>query len=218
MATDLPAKHGTVTVAVFARAPLPGAAKTRLIPALGAAAAAQLALRMLDETLRCAVASAIGPVTLSCTPDATEPLLLAAARRHGVALAAQGDGDLGARMHRALTAGLAGHAGAIVIGTDCPAMTATVLHQAAQALACHAAVFVPAADGGYVLAGITQPAPALFADMTWSTDTVMLHTRERLARLGIDAAELPTLHDVDLPADLIHVPEDWLEFHASFYQ
>ena len=196
-------------IAVFARAPLPGGAKTRLIPALGAAGAARLALRMLDKTLAQAVAANLGPVTLYCTPDGTDPLLVAAASRHGVALAAQGAGDLGARMHRALLRGLATQAASIVVGTDCPALDVVILQRAAQALTNHAAVFVPATDGGYVLAGITQPSPGLFDAIAWSTDAVMIQTRTRLAVLGIVAAELAPMHDIDVPADLIHVPKEW---------
>lgn len=197
-------------IAIFARAPLPGGAKTRLIPALGAAGAARLAQRMLDHTLAQAVAANIGPVTLYCTPDRADPLLIAAAKRHGVALAAQAEGDLGARMHRALVNGLATQAASIVVGTDCPTLDAAILRHAAQALTNHAAVFVPATDGGYVLAGITQPAPGLFDAIAWSTDAVMTQTRTRLAQLGIVAAELAPMHDIDVPADLIHVPKEWL--------
>lgn len=197
-------------IAIFARAPLPGAAKTRLIPALGAVGAAHLAQRMLDHTMKQAVAASIGPVTLYCTPDIADPLLVAAAGRHGVALAAQGEGDLGARMHRALLTGLVTQAASIVVGTDCPALDATVLRHAAQALTSHAAVFVPATDGGYVLAGITQPSSGLFEAIAWSTDAVMTQTRTRLVQLGIVAAELAPMHDIDVPADLMHVPKEWL--------
>ena len=197
-------------IAVFARAPRPGIAKTRLIPALGAAGAAGLACRMLEQTLAQAVAANVGPVTLYCTPDIADPLLMAAAKRHGVALAAQGDGDLGARMHRALTSGLATHAASIVVGTDCPALDAAVLQRVAKALTCHAAVFVPAVDGGYVLVGIDRPLPGLFDAIAWSTNAVMAQTRVRLAELAVAAAEMTPLHDIDVPADLIHVPKDWL--------
>lgn len=197
-------------VAVFARAPVPGAAKTRLIPMLGASGAAHLARQMLDHTLAQAVAAAIGPVTLYCTPDVTGPFLQAAAARHNVLLAAQGEGDLGARMQRALLHGLTTQASALVVGTDCPALDAAILRQAAYALTRHPAVFVPAWDGGYVLAGIACPLPGLFEAIAWSTDAVMAQTRQRLVQLDVVAAELAPLHDIDVPTDLIHVPEEWL--------
>jgi len=70
-------------------------------------------------------------------------------------------------------------------------------------------VFGPAADGGYALVGLRRPAPGLFHGMRWSHARVMAQTRERLAALGLRHAELPLLHDIDEPADLVHLPADW---------
>ena len=107
------------TVIVFARAPVPGRAKTRLIPALGAAGAARLAARLTEHALSAAKAARLGPVELWCAPDSAHRFFADCARRYGVALRPQGAGDLGARMHRAL----ARSAPAILIGSDIPAMT-----------------------------------------------------------------------------------------------
>lgn len=202
-------------ILVFARAPVAGAAKTRLIPALGAARAAALAERFLQHAVGEAVAAGVGPVSLCTTPDSTHPAFIAARQRHGIALQDQGEGDLGQRMHRALAAALEHHAAAIVIGTDAPALDAALLRQAAAALAAREAAFVPAADGGYALVGLTRPAPGLFEGMRWSHAQVMADTRVRLAALGLRHAELPTVADVDEPADLRHVPAAWLEALAT---
>lgn len=201
---------GDCAILVFAKAPVAGHAKTRLIPSLGAQGAARLAQRMLDETLVQAVKADVGPVTLYCTPAVGHPTFVEAARRYGVALADQGDGHLGVRISRAFASALQEHAGAIVIGTDCPGLSAERLRQAAQALHTGEAVFAPATDGGYVLAGLSRPMPLLFDSIAWSTDAVMAQTRERLAQLGVVATELPTMHDIDLPGDLVHVPQGWL--------
>jgi rSAM/selenodomain-associated transferase 1 len=197
-------------VIVFAKAPLPGYAKTRLIPALGGAGAAALATRMLHETLARAAEADIGPVELCCAPDATNPVLMGAAQRYEASLTSQGEGDLGQRMYRALARRLQVASSAIVIGTDCPGLGANDLRDAARHLADHPAVFAPAADGGYVLAGISSALPALFEDIAWSTDQVMAQTRRRLESLGLVAAELPIMHDVDTVEDLVHVPQGWL--------
>ncbi len=197
-------------ILIFAKAPVAGLAKTRLIPALGAEGAAKLAHRMLEETIGAALEADVGPVILCCTPASDHPVFADMARRHGITLAEQGDGDLGARMHRALAASLQAHAAAIVIGTDCPALGAGPLRQAAQALQICPAVFAPATDGGYVLAGLSRPMAELFDAVEWSTEKVMGQTRERLARLGVTAIELPVMQDIDLPVDLIHVPREWL--------
>jgi rSAM/selenodomain-associated transferase 1 len=128
----------------------------------------------------------------------------------GLHLAVQGEGDLGARMHRALTRRLAGHARVLLMGTDAPGLTAATLRAAAAALASHDAVFVPAHDGGYALVGLSRPQPALFIGMTWSTPQVMAETRARAHQAGVRWAELPAVADIDTPADLVHLPRGWL--------
>jgi rSAM/selenodomain-associated transferase 1 len=201
-------------VLIFAKAPVPGEAKTRLIPALGAAGAAALHERLVDRALATAVAAAIGPVELCCTPDDPHPALAAAARAHGARLAAQGPGDLGARMNAAFRRSLAGAPAAIVIGCDCPALTPQHLRDAAGALAAgHDAALAPAEDGGYVLIGLKAPADSLFQGIRWGEPTVMAETRARLDAAGLRWRELETLWDVDRPADLDRLPRALL--HGS---
>ena len=199
---------GTALV-VFAKAPLPGLAKTRLIPALGAAGAAALAERLLAHAVAQAVAARFEAVELCTTPDRPHPALQHMAAAHGVVLTAQGDGDLGARMHRALVRVLASHRHALLMGTDAPALDAARLRRATAALATHDAVFVPALDGGYALVGLARPAPALFDGMAWSTPTVMAVTRQRARAAGLRIAELDAVADIDVAADLVHLPAGW---------
>ncbi|MGH8789637.1 MAG: TIGR04282 family arsenosugar biosynthesis glycosyltransferase [Cupriavidus necator] len=198
-------------VIVFAKAPEPGYAKTRLIPALGTHEAAALAERLLRHTLASACAAEIGPVQLCCTPNAGHPAFLACARDFNVALSRQCDGDLGQRMATAARRTLA-HAGSVlIIGTDCPALEVKQLNAATRILnAGNDAVLVPANDGGYVLLGLRRVDSDLFSAIRWSTDTVMTETRKRLLALGWRWAELPALPDVDEPADLQHVPIELL--------
>lgn len=189
-----------VALAILAKAPTPGSVKTRLIPALGAAGAAALHARLIERTVETAGAAAIGPVTLWVTPAAPHACFTALASRFPIALAAQPEGDLGARMLAACQ-GAAGPA--LVIGTDCPALSASHLRHAADVLRAGSdVVVIPAEDGGYVLIGSRQPQPHLFVDMTWSTHTVMAETRRRLAHHGLTWRELPPLWDVDRPEDL----------------
>ena len=197
-------------VIVFAKAPVAGTVKTRLAGALGAAGAARLAARMLESTTACALEAAVGPVEVCCAPDRSHPAFTALAAGGTVGLSEQGDGDLGHRMHRALERALASQPGAIVIGTDAPALDADYLREAASALTRHDAVIGPAVDGGYVLIGLRRTAPAaLFDGIDWSTSRVLAQTRERLDRLGLGWAELAPLHDIDEPADLRHLPAGW---------
>ena len=205
----MPAGAMHTAVIVFAKAPVPGLAKTRLAPALGADGAAALAARMLQHALAQAVAAGLGPVELCAAPDTTHPTLQSAAARCGATLAAQGEGDLGERMHRAFARHLAQHGAALLMGTDAPALDATRLRQAAQALQQHDAVFVPALDGGYALVGLRRADARVFAGMRWSHAQVMEHTRQRLREAGLRWAELPAVADVDEPADLVHLPAEW---------
>jgi uncharacterized protein len=189
-----------VALAILAKAPVPGSVKTRLIPALGAEGAAALHARLIERTVETACAAAIGPVTLWVTPAAPHACFTDLASRYPIALAAQPEGDLGARM---LAACRASDGPAIVIGTDCPALTPSHPRDAAGVLRNGTdVVVVPAEDGGYVLIGSRRPQPCLFDEVTWSTDQVMAQTRQRLTRAGLPWRELPPLWDVDRPEDL----------------
>src|SRR5260370_27171550 len=114
-------------VRIMGKAAVRGAVKTRLIPALGPAGAARLALRMLEHALQIATDARLGPVQLHCAPDAGHPALQAAAARAGATCLAQGTGDLGERMRSALAAALQLSPRALLLGTDCPALDAAVL-------------------------------------------------------------------------------------------
>jgi uncharacterized protein len=201
----------TPRVVVFAKAPLPGRAKTRLMPALGAEGAARLARRMLGHALEQALQAQVGAVELCMSPGPDD------AAWHGVELpdrvqcTDQGDGDLGARMARAVhrvTTGPHGHP-VLLMGTDCPALTAGIIGEAAAQLAQHDAVLVPVADGGYVLLGLRADCPDIFHGMAWSTAVVAAETRRRLAALGLNLWLGPTLNDIDEPADRVHLRSVW---------
>ena len=199
---------GSTTVIIFAKAPVPGAVKTRLIPALGPAGAARLALRMLEHALQIAADARLGPVQLHCAPDAGHPALQAAAARAGATCRPQGSGDLGERMRSALATSLQLSPRALLLGTDCPALDAGVLHQADAALAAGAdSVFVPTADGGFALTGFRGEAltaiDEVFAAIPWSTSAVMSAVRHHLSHAGLRWIELE-------PTDLLHVPREWL--------
>ena len=192
----------------MAKAPRPGYAKTRLIPALGAEGAAQLAAKLLGHAVQQARSAGLGPVDLCCAPHSGDALFAPHAAS-GLQFSDQGDGDLGERMARAFARWLPGHDQALLTGTDCPALNASVLQQAAAALATVDAVFVPALDGGYALIGLRGPAlrfVTIFEAMPWSTPELMAITRQRLAQAGLRHLELPALPDIDEAADLVHLP------------
>ena len=195
------ADAGTAVI-VFAKAPRPGEVKTRLIPLLGADGAAGLHARLVKRTLETARAASLRPVELHCAPGPEDPFFSFCAVHYGVSLKIQANGDLGARMLAAFEDALARHACALLIGSDCPALTARHLRQAETALRDGAdAVFVPCEDGGYALIGLRRVDARLFAGVAWGRDGVMAETRSRLKQLGWTWRELETLWDVDRPED-----------------
>jgi len=191
----------TIDVAVFARAPVPGAAKTRLIPRLGPEGAAKLHASMVRKALQVALDSSLGPVTLWCTPDPDHAFFAGLQHEFGVALRPQADGDLGERMLAAFQT----HEPSplLLIGTDCPVLSPANLRRAASDLVEGAdAVFLPAEDGGYALVGLTQAIPEIFRAMPWGSDTVMAETRKRLSMLRTKWTEPAVVWDVDRPEDV----------------
>jgi len=188
---------------VFARAPVPGTTKTRLISRLGADGAAALQERLIQRTLGTAAASSLRPVELWCTPGTGHPFFARCAAEFRIVLRCQGAGDLGDRMGRALESALRNHPGALLVGTDCPALTVSDFEQAAGALKAGAdAVLVPAEDGGYVLVGLRRFDPSVFSAIPWGTGAVLQCTRERFRRLGWRWNETRTCWDMDRPEDV----------------
>jgi uncharacterized protein len=191
-----------VALIVFAKAPVPGTVKTRLAPRLDPHAAAALHRELVERTLCVACAAAIGPVELACAPDPAHPAFSEWSARFGVSLTAQGEGDLGAKMARALDRAIQTHGRAVLIGTDCPVIDPAYLRDAAARLSAGAEVVLgPAEDGGYMLVGVARSGVPMFDGIKWGSERVLTETRQALARVGVTAVELPTLWDIDRPAD-----------------
>jgi uncharacterized protein len=195
-----------IEIAILAKAPVPGYAKTRLIPAIGAHAAAVLQAKLTERTVQMGIGSEVGPITLCCAPDASHRSFRDLQKEHGVRLAPQPRGDLGARMLAAMQNGPT-----LVIGTDCCAVTPAHLHGAAEALQDNDVVLVPAEDGGYVLIGTHEPQPSVFEGIAWSTPHVMQQTRARAAASRLRMRELPPLWDIDTEDDLARMEREFRE-------
>jgi hypothetical protein len=192
---------GTAII-VFARAPTPGAVKTRLIPLLGAEGAAGLHARLARRTLSTARAADFRRIELHGAPRIDDPFFRFCAGHFAVALVAQAGGDLGARMLAAFESALAAHPRVLLVGSDCPALTVEHLRKADRSLRDGAdAVLVPCEDGGYALIGLARVDARLFDGVAWGGETVTAETRARLRELGWRWCELETLWDVDRPED-----------------
>lgn len=198
-----------VRTIIFAKAPQPGFAKTRLIPALGQEGASELARQMLFHTLQEAMIASIGPVKLCVTPSIKDAAWQGIPLPSGIEISDQGKGDLGARLARAARRGIEQGQSVLLIGTDCVEMSAALLREAAQTLLERDAVIHCTTDGGYALLGLRQFNPFLFVSMPWSTDVVASTTIARLGQLGWSVHVGQMLHDVDEPQDLKYLPDQW---------
>lgn len=189
-----------VGIAVFAKAPIAGFAKTRLIPEIGAERAAALQAQLIERAVTTALEARLGPVSLWCAPNRRHELFTLLAARHELELHDQVGEDLGARMLCAFEA-LTPTRPLLLIGSDCPALETQHLALCADALHAVDAVFLPAEDGGYVLVGMRRPMAELFQDIPWGSERVMEETRARAARAQLRIAEPATLWDIDDGAD-----------------
>ena len=192
-------------IVIFAKAPVPGRVKTRLIPALGPEGAAALARDMLLATWRAAESVTTADTELCLSPDPDHPdwegLL-----PPGASPTAQGEGDLGERLARAARRVASEGDRVIFVGTDCPALTASRLEGACRELERHDAVIHPAHDGGYVLLGLKRADDGLFRAIPWSTPSVARETIARIGALGWSLHVGETFRDVDEPDDLQYLP------------
>ena len=190
-------------IIVLARAPLPGRAKTRLIPALGGYGAARVHARLLRRTVATVCQLDGARVTLRVAPAVGHPLFAQLRRAHGLRLRAQSGGDLGRRMQQALASELADSSAAVLVGSDCPGLAGDDLRTALRALQSGMdAVLGPALDGGYWLIGLRRPSAAVFQGVDWGSSRVAAQTRQRMRRLGWRWLELAPRGDLDRPADL----------------
>jgi uncharacterized protein len=192
-------------VIVFAKAPIPGQAKTRLIPALGAEQAALLHAALTERAITTAQKCGAEDVELCCTPNSEAAFFQYCAEDFDVSLTDQGDGDLGERMLRAFDSALEHIERVIIVGADCPALTAKHIQNAAKALDNGDVVLMPAEDGGYVLIGATRTHAKMFAGINWGISSVLAEQRRNLDACGLTFIETETLWDVDRPEDLPRV-------------
>ena len=197
--------HGSLLV--FARDPIPGQAKTRLIPALGPEGAAALHARLTRQTLATACSLGDIPITLCCTPDTESGFFQQCLGDFPLDLYPQQGKDLGQRMLNALQWALKTADWAILMGTDCPELKPDDLQQACRIMEQHDAVLGPAHDGGYYLLGLKTPSRQLFSNIPWGTDRVADLTRSRMHTLGWSHEELRLQHDLDRPEDLNRFPK-----------
>lgn len=196
-------------IVILAKAPVAGFAKTRLIPALGAQGAAKLAEQLLRHAVEQAIGADIGQVEICVTPHALDPVWQRLALPASLVWSSQTGGDLGQRLSDPCQRVIREGEVPILMGTDCPALSARILRGMSQTLQHQDACMVPVGDGGYAALGVRFFDGGLFREIPWSTPAVASLTRERLRAAGRTWHELAPLHDIDEPVDLHWLPDGW---------
>ena len=185
---------------VFARAPELGRVKSRLAADLGPARALAI-YRELTERVIDAVRESADRVVVAYTPADAEPVMRGWLG-DTLAYVPQCDGDLGERMERTLASSLMdGAERVVIIGTDCPTISAGTVAAAFAALDDADVVFGPALDGGYYLVGARDVHPALFRAVPWSSARTLQESLGRAHESGLRVALLPPMQDIDTAAD-----------------
>jgi rSAM/selenodomain-associated transferase 1 len=189
-------------IIVFAREPIPGRTKRRLIPAIGAEGAAMLAEAFISDAITKAARIPHSRLVIAADSPrgARSAFFLGLARRYRANLIDQGRGDLGARMARALHPYAS--RGAILLGTDTPSVPLAILRASIAILAHTPVVIAPALDGGYYLVGVRGTMPDIFRAIRWGRGSVLADTLVRLRNAGQDYELGPWWYDVDRAADL----------------
>lgn len=202
-------------IIIFAREPVAGQVKTRLIPTLGKQGATEFYIALLDLTLHKIYHYNLSPVSVCITPESNMRYFSERYPYADLQITTQTGSDLGQRMYYALEQSLKQYSKAILIGTDCPFLDNNDLQHSIKALDSRDMVFSPAKDGGYVLVGARQLLLGSFDNIEWGTEQVMKQTRHRLTELNICWQELSAQHDIDNEDDLKYLLQHIHKFSES---
>ncbi|HAJ91242.1 MAG TPA: glycosyltransferase [Gammaproteobacteria bacterium] len=195
-------KYPNSRLLLFTKAPEPGKVKTRLAAFLGTDAAAELYESLLHDCLEMCVTADLCPVEICCSPSTGHDFFQQCRERYHTTLQQQAEGDIGQRMSRAIMSALQRAEHVVLIGADCPALTADDLDNAFYALQQGTDVVLgPAKDGGYYLIGMSSHHPGLFENIPWSTHRVLAATETLLREQCLSWHLLPLYRDVDTAED-----------------
>ena len=191
-------------IQIFAKPPVEGKVKTRLIPDLGAKKATQIYSYCLQYTLDLVRHSGY-TYQIWLSDDSRNPIFNAESYH------LQQGANLGSRMLQAIDEQLQENALAdgkvVLIGSDCLDLTHFHLQQAIEALSNHEIALLPTRDGGYALIGCRVIDAQLFDGVQWGSRNVLRQTVNNAQSLGYQFSILETVRDIDTLADLNHYPE-----------
>lgn len=190
-------------IIVFTRLPVKGRSKTRLARSQGGNRAYRMANAMLRRTIMLANSLPGVSVSLNCAPHCPSGRIKKELRHYTMACRKQVHGDLGARMLAAFSRNLQDYDQVLLMGTDCPELRRRDLMAAFRYLQAGTDIVLgPARDGGYVLIGMQDLHPEVFADINWGSSNVLEQTRQRITTRQLLYAELPVRTDIDTGMDI----------------
>ncbi|MDQ7073796.1 MAG: TIGR04282 family arsenosugar biosynthesis glycosyltransferase [Gammaproteobacteria bacterium] len=194
---------------MFAKSPQPGVVKTRLILSLGVRGAAQLHVRLLWRSLQTVQQANLASLQVWQAGERADAFWQTCQREFKFNRCFQRGRDLGERMGDALRRTLLRSPYVLLLGSDCPSITADDLHRVMSELAAgRDAVIIPAEDGGYALIGLSRYHHSLFVNIDWGSEHVYAQTVQRLRRLRWDWLALPSRWDVDEAEDVARLLDE----------
>ena len=192
------------TLIIYSRYPEPGKTKTRMIPALGKEAAAQLQQKMTEHTLNTARQLQDDRSTkIEVHFAGGNQQLMSDWLGEDLSYVSQTAGDLGNKMQSSFQQAFDNnYKRVVIIGIDCPDINLKILNDAFDSLSKKELVLGIAKDGGYYLIGLNKKMPQLFKNISWGTDIVLEQTKAIATKLKLNIEYLTALSDVDRPEDL----------------
>ena len=189
---------------IFAKSPVPGQVKTRLIPGIGRRRATSLYQELLTRTLNTAGKAGFSSIQVWVNGNTAHGYFTRLKSRHFVILKKQRGKDLGQRMFNAFDTVLRKYPYAVLIGSDCPSLSSADLQLAADFLGNKTDVVLgPADDGGYYLIGLNKSTPLLFSGIKWGKETVRTETCSRIKKINLKIELLSNRADLDRTSDLL---------------
>ena len=190
-------KYPDTKILVFCKAPIAGQVKTRLMPELTAQQAADVHMALTRHTMTMLIDAHLSPIELWCHPDTHHQFYTDCVYDYEVSLHQQQGIDLGERMHHAISTTLDHSSKVLLLGSDCPSLTAEDIEFTINALQDNDVVIAPAEDGGYVMIAMTQAHPELFLDILWGNADVLPLTHKGIKQAGLSVIETKPQWDVD---------------------
>jgi len=191
------------SIALFAKAPVPGKVKTRLTTDLSPHESAALHKSFVIDTLTEMSALSNVDIFLACHPTSDDPFFLSLDKRFKLRSLSQKGKNLGERMKNSFHDLKAlGYEQVVLIGSDSPTLSGNVVEEAFRSLEKCDLVLGPSLDGGYYLIGLSREIPDIFGDIEWGSNSVFKDTCNKAKALGLNMHTLPFWYDVDTVREL----------------